>query len=76
MTDEQLKYAIKHQEYHREAFGHPQWNTRFLHSRIESLPLESQSVDVIVSNCVLNLCPDKGVVLKVRYIYDDMIYMI
>ena len=32
-------------------------NVSFIHSRITSLPLESNSVDCIISNCVLNLVP-------------------
>ncbi len=31
---------------------------------IEDMPLESGTVDVIISNCVINLSPDKGKVLK------------
>lgn len=32
-------------------------NVSFIHSRITTLPLESNSVDCIISNCVLNLVP-------------------
>lgn len=35
-------------------------NVEFHHSEIEDLPLEQNSVDVVVSNCVLNLVPDKN----------------
>jgi arsenite methyltransferase len=34
-------------------------NVEFRHGDIENLPLTSNSVDVVVSNCVLNLVPDK-----------------
>lgn len=34
-------------------------NVEFLQGDIEQLPLDDQSVDVIISNCVLNLVPDK-----------------
>lgn len=34
-------------------------NIRFLHGDIENLPLPDASFDVVVSNCVLNLVPDK-----------------
>ena len=34
-------------------------NVRFEHGDIEALPFEDASVDVVVSNCVLNLVPDK-----------------
>lgn len=34
-------------------------NTRFILADIEKLPIPDQSVDVITSNCVINLVPDK-----------------
>ncbi len=34
-------------------------NVEFRKGEIESLPVEDASVDVIISNCVLNLVPDK-----------------
>lgn len=67
MTEEQLAVARRHEEYHREAFGYVQSNVCFLHGYIErlsELELADASVDVIVSNCVLNLAPDKAAVLK------------
>jgi SAM-dependent methyltransferase len=66
MTEEQLAVARRHQEYHRKAFGYANSNVCFLHGYIErlsELELEDASVDVIVSNCVLNLAPDKAAVL-------------
>jgi SAM-dependent methyltransferase len=38
-------------------------NARFLHGRIEDIPLPGEHVDVIISNCVVNLSADKGRVL-------------
>ncbi|MBC8426663.1 arsenite methyltransferase [bacterium] len=35
-------------------------NVEFRHGLIEALPVEDASVDVIVSNCVINLSPEKG----------------
>ena len=37
-------------------------NAEFLHGHIERVPLPDASVDVIVSNCVINLSPDKPAV--------------
>jgi arsenite methyltransferase len=37
-------------------------NVEFRQSEIEHLPLEDNSVDVIISNCVINLSPDKQAV--------------
>jgi SAM-dependent methyltransferase len=38
-------------------------NARFLHGRIEDIPLPEASVDVVISNCVINLSDDKPRVL-------------
>lgn len=65
MTPEQLDVARRHQAYHNEAFGYD--NVRFLHGfieRLDELELEPGSFDVIVSNCVVNLSPDKDAVLR------------
>ena len=34
-------------------------NVEFRHGYLESLPVESNTIDVIISNCVINLSPDK-----------------
>lgn len=39
-------------------------NAEFREGRLESLPVESGTVDAITSNCVINLVPDKAVVFK------------
>ncbi|MDO6805144.1 methyltransferase domain-containing protein, partial [Wenyingzhuangia sp. 1_MG-2023] len=65
MTDEQLAVARQHQDWHADAFGFS--NVRFIQGFIEKLDelgLEPESFDVIVSNCVINLSPDKAAVLK------------
>lgn len=67
MTDEQLAVANRHIEYHREKFGYKEANTTFLKGYIEKLnelDLDDESFDVIVSNCVINLSPDKPAVLR------------
>ena len=38
-------------------------NARFLHGRIEDIPLPDDHVDVVISNCVINLSGDKARVL-------------
>ncbi|GAA3814982.1 hypothetical protein GCM10022226_39760 [Sphaerisporangium flaviroseum] len=38
-------------------------NAEFLHGRIERVPLPDRSVDVVISNCVINLSGDKAAVL-------------
>lgn len=67
MTEEQLAVANQHIEYHREVFGHAKANVRFLHGyleKLDELELEHNRFDIIVSNCVLNLCIDKQAVLQ------------
>ena len=66
MTDQQLAVAERHLEYHRKQFGYRRNNVRFLKGYIEKLDelgLEANSFDIIVSNCVINLSPDKAAVL-------------
>ena len=38
-------------------------NVEFREGFLEALPVESDSVDVVISNGVINLCPDKAAVL-------------
>jgi SAM-dependent methyltransferase len=66
MTDEQLAVANKHVEYHREAFGYEKANTEFIKGDIAQIGqcgFEKNSVDLVVSNCVINLVEDKESVL-------------
>ena len=56
MTDEMLSLA---QRNAREAGVH---NAIFLRGLIEAVPLPADSVDVVISNCVINLSPDKPAV--------------
>ncbi|MBC7790457.1 MAG: arsenite methyltransferase [Anaerolineae bacterium] len=58
MTDDMLTLARKNA---KEAGV---MNVEFLRGRIEEIPLPSASVDVIISNCVINLSGDKRTVLK------------
>lgn len=64
MTDEQLAIAGQYRRHHAEVFGYD--NVSFLKGYIEKLDelgLAANSFDVIVSNCVINLSPDKDAVL-------------
>jgi ubiquinone/menaquinone biosynthesis C-methylase UbiE len=58
MTDEMLELA----ERNKAAAGAE--NVRFLKGHIEDIPLPDDSVDVIISNCVINLSSDKDQVLR------------
>jgi ubiquinone/menaquinone biosynthesis C-methylase UbiE len=61
MTDEMLALA----EQNRAAAGAE--NVQFLKGQIEAIPLPDEAVDVIISNCVINLAVDKGQVLREAY---------
>lgn len=70
MTAEQLEVARRHEDWHRAKFKYSKSNVRFLEGYIErlgDLGLEPESFDVIISNCVINLSPDKESVLRQAY---------
>src|SRR3974390_2952844 len=58
MTDEML--ALANENKRRSGIE----NVEFLKGEIESIPLPDASVDVIISNCVINLSADKDAVLR------------
>lgn len=58
MTDEMLALA----ENNKAEAGAA--NVAFLKGQIEAIPLPSSIIDVVISNCVINLASDKGQVLK------------
>ena len=61
MTDEMLALA----EQNKAAAGAE--NVQFLKGHIEEIPLPEATVDVVISNCVINLAADKGQVLREAY---------
>lgn len=70
MTDEQLEVANRHIEYHRDKFGYAKSNIHFYKGyieRLDELDLAENFFDVIVSNCVVNLSPDKEAVFRNAY---------
>lgn len=70
MTPEQIEVAIKYQEEQAQIFGFSKVNTSFHLGYIEdlkSLGIEDNSVDVVTSNCVINLSPFKELVFKEVY---------
>lgn len=58
MTDEMLALAEENRRKARVS------NVEFLKGRIEEIPLPDGAVDVVISNCVINLAVDKSLVLK------------
>ena len=61
MTEEMIKKARAH------ALTYGYTNIEFRLGDIENLPIEDDSVDVVMSNCVVNLAPDKLKVFKEAY---------
>ncbi|MCB0420647.1 MAG: methyltransferase domain-containing protein [Bdellovibrionales bacterium] len=67
MTDEQLEVANRHIEPQMKTFGFSKPNVKFVKGYIEDLEsagLANESVDLVVSNCVINLSPDKERVFR------------
>lgn len=67
MTPQQLAVAQEHRDYHAQAFGYRNSNVTFIEGQLEHLDqlgLKPASFDLIVSNCVINLCEDKEAVLR------------
>lgn len=62
MTPEMIERARKNSE--KGPGGLPYANVEFHLSKIESLPLPDESADCVISNCVLNLVPDKQAALR------------
>ncbi len=58
MTPEMLKLA----RMNAEKMGVK--NVEFRKGEVEHMPIDSESIDVIISNCVINLSPDKDAVFK------------
>src|SRR5436190_20893871 len=58
MTDEMLELANRNRDRARMK------NATFLKGTIDNVPLPSESVDVVISNCVINLAEDKEAVIK------------
>jgi len=61
MTEEMLAVARENQRASGVA------NATFLKGTIESVPLDDAAVDVVISNCVINLAADKAAVLREAY---------
>ena len=62
MTPEMIERARRNAE--KGVDGKPYSNVEFHLGRIDKLPLEDNSVDCVISNCVINLAPDKQAVFR------------
>ena len=67
MTPEQLEIAERYRDYHAQKFGFVQSNVEFRLGYIEDLAacgIADESIDLVVSNCVVNLSPFKDMVMS------------
>lgn len=65
MTPEMIELARRNAEKFQKRTGLS--NVEFRQGEIEHLPIEDASVDVVISNCVINLSPDKPRVFREIY---------
>ncbi len=67
MTDEQIGEARKHEAAQMARFGYASSNVTFVQGYMEDLAtagIADSSVDVVISNCVINLSPNKAQVIR------------
>lgn len=67
MTEEQLTVAKKYVSYHTKKFGYNEPNVSFHLGEIEDLKsagIEDSSIDLVISNCVINLSENKNKVFE------------
>ena len=67
MTDTMLDIARRHAPVVARNLGYPSSNVEFRKGMAEAMPVEDSSVDLIISNCVINLAPDKCKVFREMY---------
>ena len=64
MTDTMLEIARKHAVVVATNLGYPASNVEFRKGLADAMPVEDGTVDLIISNCVINLAPDKRKVFQ------------
>jgi len=69
MTENQIKVAKKHVDTFTQKLGYKKPNINFIHDYIEKAKdhIEANSLDLVTSNCVINLVEDKEEVLRQVY---------
>ncbi|XP_017288845.3 arsenite methyltransferase isoform X2 [Kryptolebias marmoratus] len=70
MTEELVSASRQHIGYHQRQFGYEEPNVTFVQGYMEELEeagIQRNSMDVLISNCVICLCPDKKAVLQQAY---------
>ncbi len=67
MTDEMLSLAQTHAPTVAKNLGYSESNVDFRKGFADAIPVEDNHVDLIISNCVINLAPDKDKVFQEMY---------
>ena len=67
MTDEMLAIARSHAPVVASNLGYPHSNVEFRKGMAAGMPVDANSVDLVISNCVINLAPDKHDVFREMY---------
>ena len=67
MTDTMLEIARKNSAVVAANLGYPASNVEFRKGLADAMPVEDGTIDLIISNCVINLAPDKRKVFREMY---------
>ena len=67
MTDTMLDIARKNAAMVAANLGYPTSNVEFRKGMADAMPVEDNTIDLIISNCVINLAPDKRKVFREMY---------
>jgi SAM-dependent methyltransferase len=67
MTDTMLEIARRHAPTVASNLGYPRSNVEFLKGMADGMPVENGVADLVISNCVINLAPDKKKVFQEMY---------
>jgi SAM-dependent methyltransferase len=67
MTDTMLEIARKNAAAVAANLGYPASNVEFRKGLADAMPVEDGTIDLIISNCVINLAPDKRKVFQEMY---------
>ncbi|KAM8853200.1 arsenite methyltransferase [Synchiropus picturatus] len=70
MTEQLIATSRQYLQYHQQKFGYKEPNVTFVQGYMEKLGdagIQNSSVDIVLSNCVVCLCPDKQAVLQEAY---------
>lgn len=67
MTDTMLEIARKNASVVATNLGYPESNVEFRKGLADAMPVQDGTIDLIISNCVINLAPDKRKVFQEMY---------